>query len=95
MMLRGKAFMFLLAFAIILLGLLRRVNVQIFMSWWMFVMAFSVIEGKFMIRTLQGLFVFEELFRTGGVGKQRVVFWFGCCAWSYFGSAADTGLVRR
>ena len=87
--------MFLQAFAIILLGLLRRVNLQILISWWMVVTALTVIEGKFMISALQGLFVFEESFRTGGVGKQRLVFWFGCCAWSYFGSAADTGLVRR
>ena len=95
MMLRGKAYMFLQAFAIILLGLLRRVNLQILISWWMIVTALTVIEGKFMTSALQRLFFFEELFRTGVVGKLRVIFWFGCCTWNYFGSAADTGLARR
>ena len=95
MMLKCKVLILAMAYLIVLPGLLRSVDVQILMYGSVPLLVFVVIEDKSRTWALQGLFFLGELFRIGMFTKQRVGFWFGCCVRSCFGSAADTGLVRR
>lgn len=95
MMLKCKVLILAMAYLIVLSGLLRSVDVQILMYGSVPLLAFAVIEDKSRTWALQGLFFLRELFRIGVFARQRVGFWFGCCVRSCFGSAADTGLVRR
>ena len=95
MMLKCKVLTLAMACLIVLSGLLRSVDVQILMQGFVALLVFAVTEDKFRTWALKGLFFLRELFRIGVFARQCVDFWFGCCARSCCGSAADTGLVRR
>lgn len=95
MMLKRKVLMLAMACLIVLSGLLRNIDVQILMQGFVALLMLAMIEDKSRTCPLRGLFFLRELFRAGVFARQCVGFWFGCWVRSCFGSAADTGLVRR